>query len=247
MGKPFRGLLLLLGCTTSVVSFAPMSRQALLPAKRHTMLFRQSAEDRSMEREMNVMEQQVLESTRARMDQQRLQNFLLSTDNNTSTTTESWKVALAGSMCFGSLALASLHSIVISLIVSTVVFFKANADPLDPEDDVDLIGTIARLMGRLILKSQPKVQAITRAVVTDQDSVQQQVQNLQQDVDALRQENKDLRLWKKQREAADQAMGNYSAEELKQLARSNNISIGSMTKSQLLFRLVQEGIVPSWL
>jgi len=119
------------------------------------------------------------------------------------------------------------------------VFLLANGDPLE-EDSV--AGALARVVGRFTLQSvqasQPKVRAIARAAVRGDE----ELAYLSRRVAELEAENADLALWKQQRQAVDDALSDFNVDELKEKARSNRIAIGG-TKSQLLMRLVEAGIV----
>ena len=79
----------------------------------------------------------------------------------------------------------------------------------------------------------PKLKAVARAVVTDDDELAR-----------LRQENAQLLQLIQQREQADQLCDAYSLEELQQLARRSSVAV-SGKKSALALRLVQAGVVAS--
>jgi hypothetical protein len=190
------------------------------------------------------LERDVVESTRARLDLQRVQEAFLEEEYDygyiQERPVESWKVALsAGIVSSVAANFLLFHSFILSSMVCVAVFFIANGDPLE-EDSV--AGALARVVGRLTLQSvqvsQPKVRAIARAAVRGDAEVTQ----LQRRVDDLEDENAELYLWKQRRQAVDEALSEFNVDELKAKARENSITIGG-TKSQLLMRLVEAGIV----
>ena len=58
----------------------------------------------------------------------------------------------------------------------------------------------------------------------------------------VKQDNSDLRLWKRRRLWVDQALGNYNLQDLKEVARSNGLRVGG-TKAQLLMRLIEAEVI----
>ncbi|KAI2491729.1 hypothetical protein MHU86_22838 [Fragilaria crotonensis] len=189
--------------------------------------------------EMLALEREVIESTKAKLDLKRINDAFLEEDDMIGPN-DAWKVALAAALV-ASVASNTLlfHSLVLSSTVGMVVFFVANGDPLE-EDSV--AGSLARVVGRFTLKSvqssQPKVRAVARAVVRGDEDMAQ----LQRRVEELEAENYELMLWKLRRQAVDEKLADFNVDELKAKARSNKIPIGG-TKSQLLMRLVEAGIV----
>jgi hypothetical protein len=101
---------------------------------------------------------------------------------------------------------------------------------------------LARILGRFTVQSvqasQPKIRALARALVTGEEEILELQQRLQQ----LEEENEQLLLWKLRRLRVDQVMLSYSLDQLKDLARDNNVSVGG-TKSELLLRLIEADIV----
>lgn len=186
-----------------------------------------------------ALERDVLESTRARLDVRRVNEVFLEEEYPESVRLDQWKVALAaGTVAFLG-ANAMVNSFTVSSVICVAVFIVANGDPME-EDSV--AGALARVVGRFTLQSveasRPKVRAIARAAVRGED----EVAYLRAQIADLEEENNDLWVWKQQREAVDANLSDFNAEELKQLARDNRITIGG-TKSQLLMRLVEAGIV----
>ena len=66
---------------------------------------------------------------------------------------------------------------ILTVLTFVVVFFWANSDPLDEEDE-NVAGPIARLLGRqsiaAIETTKPKLKAVAKAAITDiseQDSI----------------------------------------------------------------------------
>jgi hypothetical protein len=86
--------------------------------------------------------------------------------------------------------------------------------------------------------SQPKIKALARAVVTGEE----EIVGLRQRVQELEDETTSLRLWKERRIKVDAALPRFTVNELKEIARENDLAVGG-TKSELLFRLVEADAV----
>jgi hypothetical protein len=114
----------------------------------------------------------------------------------------------------------------------------ANGDPLD-EDNAT--GAVARQVGRMTIQSvessKPKLKAIARAALTDQE----EIVLLKQRIKRLEFAKADLELWKERRTAVDENASRYSLDELKDVARRNKLALGG-TKSQLLMRILENGV-----
>lgn len=189
---------------------------------------------------MLALERDVMETTKARLDLKRVNDAFLEDDDDAIGPIDAWKVALAAGLVTSFACNAFLlHSLVLSSIAGVIVFVLANGDPLE-EDSV--AGALARVVGRFTLKSvqasQPKVRAIARAAVRGDEDVLY----LQKRVEELEEQNAELILWKLRRQAVDAKLADYNVEELKAQARANKIAIAG-TKSQLLMRLVEAGII----
>lgn len=147
-----------------------------------------------------------------------------------------WQVSLASATAVSAFVLATAGANVpIAAAVFVAVFFIANGDPLEEEGAA---GATARLVGRLTIQSvessKPKLKALARAAITDEE----EIDLLRQQIRALEEENAKLALWREQRIAVDESLPKYTMDELKELARQKKLPVGG-TKSQLLMRLVE--------
>jgi hypothetical protein len=217
------------------------SRRRSVTCPVNIRLFRSNDESATIEKEIAALEKEVMESTRAKLDLQRVTRSLLDEDDSesdyASVPLEGWKVALAAASVVALGSFFIFHDALISAVVLTAIFLVANGDPL--EEDT-LAGALARLIGRYTIRSvqasQPKMRAIARAAVRGDE-----IALLRQQVKALQDENRELLLWKERRIAVDNALPNYSLEDLKQKARANGLKVGG-TKTELLMRLVEAGV-----
>ncbi|KAG7341875.1 hypothetical protein IV203_006967 [Nitzschia inconspicua] len=206
--------------------------------------------------EIDEMEKEVYASARVKMDKNQLERALLETFDNdetvsiTTTTTivdpqrtallaSPWQISLAAASAVSSFVLVTTNaSLMIAGIVFVVVFVVANGDPLDEQNPT---GAVARQVGRMTIQSvessKPKLRAIARAAITDQE----EIILLKQQVKRLEKDNAELTLWKKRRVAVDENLSRYTQEELKDVARSNRLAVGG-TKSQLMMRILEAGV-----
>lgn len=202
--------------------------------------------------EMLMMEKEVVASAQAKVDKQTARKALTTalSDGSPARTqaTPQWAAALAASVAAGVASFLALHNIAVGLVVAASVGFVANRNPLEEEDSA---GAIARTVGRYTLASveaaTPKAKAIARAALIGQEEVeelQERLQDLETQYTVLQGENTQLRLWKERRLWVDQVLSTYNLQELKELARRNELQVGG-TKAQLLMRLVEaEAIDP---
>lgn len=108
-------------------------------------------------------------------------------------------------------------------------------------------GALFRIVGRLTLQVlysiTPKVQRIMRVLLTDDDNkhAEQQLRVLQGTIKQLEEENETLRQRIATREKMDSILAQCTTEELKTMARKENLPV-SGTKEQILSRLVDKGI-----
>ena len=79
-------------------------------------------------------------------------------------------------------------------------------------------------------------------VTTENEDRAKVVELLQQRIEVLEQENYALKKWKEQRSAADSLLSQYGLDELKAMARANNLPVGG-TKIQLLMRLIENRVL----
>jgi hypothetical protein len=204
--------------------------------------------------DINDLEKEVYASVQYKLDLRKVENTLRDDMDDQSSLssrlyddptrsvimTSQWKISLAAacvvSAFFAVLAKANLP---VAAAVFVSVFLVANQDPLDEDNST---GAIARLLGRLTIQSvessKPKLKAIARAAITDQE----EIVLLKKRITQLEKENADLKLWRERRLLADDNLSKYNLEELKEMARQNQLSVGG-TKSQLLMRLLENEIL----
>ena len=194
------------------------------------------------------LEQEVLASTRAEMDAKKVKQTITipkSRDpidpQKTAIMAAQWKISLAAASFVSTFFLVATHSsLPITGVVFAAVFFVANQDPFEEEGAA---GALARLLGRFTIQSvettKPRLQAMARAAITAENEDREKVITLlQQRIDVLEQENDDLKRWKEQRTAADTLLSQYGLDELKAMARQNQLPVGG-TKIQLMMRLLE--------
>jgi SAP domain len=188
-----------------------------------------------------TLEREVLESTNAKLDLKRINDVFFEQDIGS---IETQKIALASALIVSILSnLVLFDDVVISLTVGLVVFLIANRDPIE-EDSVT--GSIARVMGRMTLQllqiSQKSLRSILASMNNSPSKTEEEWESLTQRLADLEAENTELYLWKVRRLAVDEKIGDFSADELKSLARTHKLPVGG-TKSQLLLRLMEADIV----
>jgi hypothetical protein len=227
-------------CVLSLTRTRPLPFQFQLYASSH----KQDPTD-----DIASLEREVLASVQAQLDRKRVVEAFLA-DKSSSSLVQSndplrkesqslWQVPAAAAVVTSTVSFVLFHNIYVTALILISVFIAASGDPVEEDS---LAGALARILGRFTLQSvrasQPKVRALARAVVTGEEEILQLQQRLQQ----LENENEQLRLWKVRRMRVDEALPNYSLDQLKDLARDNGISVGG-AKSQLLLRLVEAGVV----
>jgi hypothetical protein len=205
-------------------------------------------EDRSTDTtaSSSLLEQHVLASAQAQMDISRVLQSIYEEDEeerkNHDLLFESERkgppvsprhVATAAAIVVGSTVFLSSHSVFITILTSVGVW---GAALLDADS---LSGALARIVGRSTLRSvqqsQPKLQAVARAVLTD-DVEQWRV--LECRVRELEAENRALRAWKARRLQVEAVLPRYSLAELKETAKFHGLPVGG-SKMDLLWRLVE--------
>jgi hypothetical protein len=204
--------------------------------------------------DFDELEQEVFASTRAQMDVQRVKKTI--TEKSSSSPTKAdpqktaimaaqWKISLAAASFASTFFLIATHAgLAVTGVVFAAVFFVANQDPLEEEGAA---GALARLLGRFTIQSvettKPKLKAMARAAITSETEDQKQIVSLlEQRIEVLEQENNQLKLWKKQRSSADTLLSQYGLDELKRMARANDLPVGG-TKIQLLMRLLENRVL----
>jgi len=159
-------------------------------------------------------------------------------NNNTPSWTSHLQVAAAAGLVTGAGSYLVLQNYYISLFVAGFVFVTAFL----VDDDDNLTGALARILGRRTLQSvqatQPRVRALARAVVTGEA----EIVGLKERVRQLEQEAAALRRWKEQRIRIDRALPRFKVEELRAIARDNEL-VTKGTKLDLLVRLVEADIL----
>lgn len=200
------------------------------------------------------LEQEVFASTRAKMDVQRVKQTITdqaapspadADPQKTAIMAAQWKISLAAaSFASTSFLIATHSSLPVTGVVFALVFFVANKDPLEEEGAA---GALARLLGRFTIQSvettKPKLKAMARAAIsTENEDREKVVELLQQRIEVLEEENMALKRWKEQRSAADALLSQYGLDELKAMARANNLPVGG-TKIQLLMRLLENRVL----
>jgi hypothetical protein len=212
--------------------------------------------------DMVEIEKEVLASALAKLDRQRAAQLLMDDDDDdatsmvtpsssslspssmdpamyTATTASPWKVSLAAASAVSTFVLLTTNaSMVVAGIVFVVVFVAALGDPLE-EDNAT--GAVARTVGRMTIQSvessKPKLKAIAKAAISNQE----EIAVLKQQITQLRKEKEALELWKQQRLMVEASFSKYSLDELKEIARENRLPVGG-PKMQLMMRLVQNDI-----
>jgi hypothetical protein len=193
----------------------------------------------------SLLEQHVLASAQAQMDisrvlqsiyedeAERKNHDLLFESERKGPPVSPRHVATAAAIVVGSTVFLSSHSVFITILTSVGVW---GAALLDADS---LSGALARIVGRSTLRSvqqsQPKLQAVARAVLTD-DLEQWRV--LECRVQELEAENRALRAWKARRLQVEAVLPRYSLAELKETAKFHGLPVGG-SKMDLLWRLVE--------
>ncbi|KAL3920163.1 MAG: hypothetical protein SGILL_003400 [Bacillariaceae sp.] len=158
---------------------------------------------------------------------------------DTGATASPWQISLAAASAVSTFVLVTTNaSLVVAGTVFVVVLVTALRDPLE-EDNAS--GAVVRTVGRMTIStvesSKPKLKAIAKAAITDQEEIailKEQMTNLEREKD-------DLELWKRQRLAVEASISKFSLDELKDIARENKLAVGG-TKIQLMMRLVESGV-----
>ena len=191
--------------------------------------------------DLTILEQEILSAVQERLDKKRIVDALVQNDRPTaSEVTPQWHIALAAAFSTSALCLVlTSYNTFLAGVVFLVVFFIGIGDPLEEDNAA---GALARIIGRSTIRSvqasQPKLKALARAIVVEEEEILQ----LQEEIKQLKEENARLRKWQQQREQVDQQLSQISFEELKNLARSYNLPVGG-TKAELFMRLLEAEII----
>ena len=193
--------------------------------------------------DMASLEREVRASAKVRMDMDRVNRVLTEVDGDPKKTvlhSDDWKVALAAAIAAAAAVDIVTKSLFLAGVSSIGVFFIANQNPINEGDGIE--GPLARAVGRqtleLVESSKPKLKAVARAVITDEEDIEQ----LRQKVMELHKENVELKLWKQRRIAVDEALSSFTLPQLSGLARQNRLRTGG-TKAEVLMRLVEAGVI----
>ena len=193
--------------------------------------------------ELAYWEREVRAGAQARVDVNRVNDFLDAENEEELDADQAvlfapqWQVSLAAAAISGIAVSTVSHSLFLAVLCSGGVFYVA---VMDPSDGVS--GAFARMLGRQTLKSveysKPKIRAMARAAITNEE----EISKLKKQIARLQQENYELRRWREQKLAVDNALPNYSLEELKELARENYLPVGG-NKSEILMRLADAEVI----
>mmetsp|Transcript_22160 Transcript_22160/g.44830 ORF Transcript_22160/g.44830 Transcript_22160/m.44830 type:complete len:301 (+) Transcript_22160:101-1003(+) len=207
--------------------------------------------------EMRQIEKEVMAKTQARLDMKRVMDALLLEKDEVTVNSSSewapkfreetssepvpsnpWAVAFAAGGATAALIFILTSSWIASGASFIITGLLASRDPLEEEG---AFGSLARIIGRVTLKSiettTPKARAVARAAVRG-DS---ELDFLRSRVRQLECENQELRQWIDQRKTVDESLSLFSLDKLKDLARSQGIPHSGRTKAQLMMALIDKG------
>ena len=217
---------------------------------------------------LSQIEQEVIASANAKVDMKRVRNAFLQSDKDEkqklvlytrdgsneqqqkqkiqSPPPSQWNIAFASGSMVALVSFLLFHQPTLSAIFFIVVTYIASKDPLQEDDGLvegdDISGPIARIVGRATItsieKSKPKVKAVARAAIFGDE----EIEVLQQRVQELEVENKEMKLWIQRRKAIDENSKFYSVPVLKDIARQNDVSLEG-NKDELMMRLIEAGVL----
>jgi hypothetical protein len=201
--------------------------------RQHTMYQKK----KNMDMELREMEKDIVGSTNAKLDLKRIANALESSDPESNlnpemvaNTAAPWQLATAAAVTASVATFVATTNSILASIVFIGSFLAAIGDPVEEEG---LAGPVARLLGRETIKSvessKPKIRAVVRAAVTDEETIMQ----LQEEVTQLREENASLRLWKEKRVATEMLLAKYTMDELRELERRHRLPSSIIYNSDL--------------
>lgn len=204
---------------------------------------------------MPQMEQEIIASTNAKLDVQKVKNALTKdTTKNTipnpdpelypdlnKTSSSNWNIAIASGIVLATFSFFSFHVMTFSAIIFLITTYIASRDPLN-ETDENISGPLFRIIGRgtiqSIEKTTPKVKAVARAVISGEE----EIQDLKRQLVELETENEELKLWIARRQFVDENAQFYSLDTLKNMARMKGLQVGG-TKAQVMMRLIEAGCI----
>ena len=218
-----------------------------LPALEPSREEEETTKNSVVEDEIKALEKQVLYSTQAELDLLYAKRALTAADTDTTTAmAPQWSIALAGGASAGFFVFILTQNIILGAVATLFIGIVASRDPVHEDDPA---GAVARTVGRAALQgvqaAKPKAKALARAAWTGDEEIlvlQQQVADLKQQQSALRAQNDALATWKRRRIWVDENLSSYNLQDLKELARNNQLPVGG-TKAQLLMRLVEANVI----
>lgn len=234
---------------TGFVSTTPTSRsgkisvgifaketEELPPTRRTRTLWKPDVSDA----EVLAIEKEIRESTKARLDLQRVEKLLEDDlEVEEKAIAPDWQVSLAAGSVAGLLTVGTTENWALAMFALVSVYLIANGDPLEEQTPV---GATARVVGRATLHSlhalQPKIKAVARVALRGDDKIALLTDRIEQ----LEAENEKLRLWQKRRNAVDNSLSKYTLTQLKKMARENDLAVGG-SKTTLLMRLAEADVL----
>lgn len=210
--------------------------------------------------EVLAIEREIQESTKARLDLQRVSELLEDdVEVEEMAATSDWQVSLAAGSVAAAVTLGTTDNWTLATFALVSVYVLANGDPLEEQTPageytslalflvcsfvayrsfLGNTGAAARVVGRATMHSlralQPKMKAVARVAIRGDD----QVALLTERIEQLEAENAQLRLWQKRRNAVDNSVSKYTLQQLKSKAREKKLPVGG-SKATLLMRLVE--------
>jgi hypothetical protein len=155
-----------------------------------------------------------------------------------------WQVALAAAIVCGTVLLLVIHNGILAIIVSITVFsialFDTDTNSSNNENETySWTGALIRILGRNSIRSmiqvEPKLKAMARVMVTDEEYVYQ----LQTTIKFLQDENEQLKLENQQlidqlqrQQQINSLITQYTIQELKDLCKLHNIPIKTITRAR---------------
>lgn len=192
------------------------------------------------------MERDVMKSTRAKLDERTVERVLTepiySTDSKMEGSNDDGiKVPVAAGTIASIGAYSVFHSFTLAAISFMIIFIYACGDPMQQDS---FMGALSRVVGRQTLTSfeasKPKVKSVLRATIQGDE----ELYNLREQVNALEQENTELRLWIEQRNFVDRNQASYNMNDLKRKARQVGLKVPStVTKPRLMMKLLEKGVI----
>ena len=200
-------------------------------------------DDGNSSADLTRLEREILASVQERLDKKAVVDALMEEAEESTKPVEhmpQWRIALASAVALSALCFVlTSGNILLASASFVLVFVSANGDPLD---ESNATGAAARIIGRSTIRSyqasQPKLKALARAVVTEEEEVIQ----LQKRVKQLEKENADLKRWIRRQQQTEEQLSKFTLEDLRYLARQERIPVAG-SKAQLFMRLLDAGAI----